>query len=178
MRQNRAQILPDQFPGDGRLHRFGSIHTALKLGALAKYLHAYTLALKNLPFVLHYVDAFAGTGMCDIRIGGNLLRVPGSASIAIDCDPAFHKLIFIERSRRKVKALHLLKDAAASRDITVIRADANRTLPACLSALNSRRDRAIVFLDPFGMQVEWQTLEYIASTKFVDLLYLFPLSGL
>jgi three-Cys-motif partner protein len=33
----------------------------------------------------------------------------------------------------------------------------------------------VVFLDPYGMQVEWATIETLAKTKAVDLWYLFPL---
>ncbi len=159
-------------------NRFGSLHTQIKLEALGKYLHAYTKVLKTLPFTLHYLDAFAGTGTCEIKVGDKRLTIPGSAAIAIECTPPFHKLVFIEKSRRKVKALQRLKDADSTRDVTVIPDDANKALPACLAKLNFRSDRAIVFLDPFGMQVEWETLRRIASTKFTDLLYLFPLSGL
>jgi three-Cys-motif partner protein len=33
----------------------------------------------------------------------------------------------------------------------------------------------VVFLDPYGMQVEWATIEAIAATKAIDLWILFPL---
>ncbi len=33
----------------------------------------------------------------------------------------------------------------------------------------------MVFLDPYGMQVEWSTIEALAATKAIDLWYLFPL---
>ena len=33
----------------------------------------------------------------------------------------------------------------------------------------------MLFLDPYGMQVEWQTIEAIAKTKAIDLWLLFPL---
>lgn len=36
----------------------------------------------------------------------------------------------------------------------------------------------MVFLDPFGATVDWQTLEAIARTKALDVWYLFPLFGL
>jgi three-Cys-motif partner protein len=36
-------------------------------------------------------------------------------------------------------------------------------------------NRAVVFLDPYGMQVEWATLKALAETKAVDLWLLFPL---
>lgn len=37
------------------------------------------------------------------------------------------------------------------------------------------RHRALVFLDPFGMQVEWKTIELIAKTEAIDLWLLFPI---
>ncbi len=38
-----------------------------------------------------------------------------------------------------------------------------------------RRHRAVLFLGPFGMQVEWETIEAIAATRAIDLWLLFPL---
>jgi three-Cys-motif partner protein len=38
-----------------------------------------------------------------------------------------------------------------------------------------KKERAVVFLDPFGMQVKWDTVATLASTGPVDLWYLFPL---
>ena len=35
--------------------------------------------------------------------------------------------------------------------------------------------RAVLFLDPYGMQVDWTTIEAIARTKAIDLWVLFPL---
>jgi len=35
--------------------------------------------------------------------------------------------------------------------------------------------RAVLFLDPYGMQVEWETLEAVAATRAIDLWLLFPL---
>lgn len=104
--------------------------------------------------------------------------VPGSASIAIGCTPKFRKMIFIEKSSRRVKALERLKNATPERHISIIRDDANTALPVCLRTLDPRQDRAIVFLDPYGMQVEWSTLRQIAASALTDLWYLFPLSGL
>lgn len=36
-------------------------------------------------------------------------------------------------------------------------------------------NRAVVFLDPYGMETEWKTIELIAQTKAIDLWILFPL---
>jgi three-Cys-motif partner protein len=144
---------------------------------VGRYLPAYTTALQNTAFTLHYIDAFAGTGVCHIKLGGQRLMVPGSASIAMTCEPPFHRMVFIEKARSKARALDRLKERAPDRNITVIRGDANAAIPAYLQSL-TRRDRAIVFLDPFGMEVAWSTLEKITASRVVDLWYLFPLFGL
>jgi three-Cys-motif partner protein len=41
--------------------------------------------------------------------------------------------------------------------------------------MNWQKNRAIVFLDPYGMSVEWATVETIGKTKAADLWILFPL---
>jgi three-Cys-motif partner protein len=171
-------MAPQQSPHDAALHRFGAKHTLIKLDAIERYLPAYTTALKNWSFTTHYIDAFAGTGVCHIKADGGRLMVPGSASIALACDPPFHKIVFIEQSRRKAQALERLKQAAPQRDIKIKRGDANEELPAYLATLSQLRDRAIVFLDPFGMELEWSTLVQIAQSRLTDLWYLFPLSGI
>lgn len=159
-----------------RRHRFGAEHTNEKLAALRSYLPAYTTALGR-RFTLHYVDAFAGTGECVIKIAGKELTVPGSASIAIDCKPPFHKMLFIELSAARAQELERLRNTVPHRDISIIQEDANVALPTYLKTLK-RADRAVVFLDPYGMTVDWATLDRVASSKLADVWYLFPLSGL
>ena len=157
---------------------FGAEHTQIKLGALFSYLPAYTTALANRAFRLHYVDAFAGTGKCTIRIGGREKTIPGSAWLALECKPQFHKLVFIEEAPSKVRELQALvaDPQFAGRDCTIQRGDANELLPAYLAQLGPA-DRAIVNLDPFGMDVHWSTLEKIAASRIADVFYLFPLSS-
>jgi three-Cys-motif partner protein len=165
-------------PNKEDLHRFGSVHTILKLETLAKYLPAYTQALKNTRFRLHYVDAFAGSGVCHVKVGiGSRLMVPGSASIAIDCAPPFHHMVFIEKTPRRALALQRLKQRAPERNITIVQGDANAALPLYVRRLNAN-DRALVFLDPYGMQLEWGVLRELAASRITDLWYLFPLSAL
>lgn len=100
MRHGLRQSRSPGMSSDEHRHRFGAEHTKEKLQALQDYLPAYTTALGR-RFTLHYIDAFAGTGECVIRIAGQDLTVPGSASIAIDCKPPFHKMVFIELSAHR-----------------------------------------------------------------------------
>ena len=53
--------------------------------------------------------------------------------------------------------------------------EANQYLLEWCKATDWRRTRAVVFLDPYGMQVEWALLQEIARTRAIDLWFLFPL---
>jgi len=52
--------------------------------------------------------------------------------------------------------------------------DANLWLKAWCAKQNWRTQRAVVFLDPYGMSVDWATIEAIAKTQAIDLWVLFP----
>lgn len=167
--------------------KFGGSHTEQKLAALEKYLRAYTTALKRQRFKLVYLDAFAGTGEIELTTeSAPLLEgidrtniVEGSVLRALRCEPRFDEFIFVEKSRSKVRALQKLKETnpeVADR-IDIRRGDANDQLNAFCKERDWRKWRAVVFLDPFGNQVAWSTIETLARTNAVDLWYLFP-SGL
>lgn len=170
-------------------HEFGSQATELKLSVVEAYLRAFTTALRRKFPELWYIDAFAGTGERIERIparrGGLLgptqestIRRRGSAKIAIDVDPPFDRLIFVERRPRAVEALNELREQHPDRNIEVIAGDANVEIPRRLKSVNWRRIRAVMFLDPYGMSVSWETLKAIAETGAIDVWFLFSLSGL
>src|SRR4051812_47778072 len=98
-------------------HEFGGQHTELKLSIVEGYLRAYTTALRPHFKALWYVDAFAGTGSRTVRTESKpagLIEEPvsvqvetrrGSAQIALDINPPFDFLVFIEKNRSYVAAL-------------------------------------------------------------------------
>jgi three-Cys-motif partner protein len=169
-------------------HIFGSPATELKLSVVEAYLRAYTTALRGKFPELWYIDAFAGTGERTeiiparreglFRQQSAIITRRGSAKIALDVAPPFAKLIFVEKRRQAVKALCALRDEQPGRDIQVIGGDANVEIPKLIKFVNWRRIRAVMFLDPYGMNVGWETLEAIAKTRAIDVWFLFSLSGL
>ena len=171
-------------------HEFGGQHTELKLSIIEGYLRAFTTALRPHFKHLWYVDAFAGTGSRTVRSdykGASLIEGPteeiveqrrGSAQIAIDTRPSFDFLVFIETNKNYVAALNELAAKNPRRRIVIAEEDSNIALKR-LVATNSWQDkRAVVFLDPYGMEVEWSTLEALAKTEAIDVWFLFPLAGL
>jgi three-Cys-motif partner protein len=171
-------------------HEFGGQHTELKLSIVESYLSAFTLALRPYFKNLWYVDAFAGTGTRTVRTerrGATLVEMPieeaverrrGSAQIALDVRPEFDFLIFIEKNRNYVAALNDLAARNLQRKIVVAEEDANSALRSLLANNSWKDKRAVVFLDPYGMEVEWSTLAALAATQAIDVWFLFPLAGL
>ena len=159
---------------------YGGPWTKQKLEILGKYLDAYTTALKNKPFHLMYVDAFAGTGAVPLGDGGSI--IDGSASIAIKIsDKPFDKLIFIEQDEDQCESLNNLRDKHHPRSIEVVCDDANNYLRNfCASWRNtySLDWRGVLFFDPFATQVEWATVKAVAATEAFDTLILFPVASI
>lgn len=163
-------------------HRFGGEWTTRKLDVLSRYLTAYTTALRNQPFTTGYIDAFAGTGYRTMRareedLSSELLfpdlattesqaLLDGSARLALQIDPPFDRYVFIERNRDRGEALEALRDDFPThRDRISIRTDeANRAIRE-MCARDWSNHRAVLFLDPYGTQVEWETIEAIAARK-------------
>jgi three-Cys-motif partner protein len=160
------------------------MHTVEKLRVLENYLAAYQRVMKNTAFETIFFDAFAGTGEIPVEESGGLFQdveeadpfIEGSARRALGVNPPFTKYIFVERSRRKAALLQALKSEFAylSPRIQVERADANIAVERFCSSTNWKQARAVMFLDPFGNQVGWNTIEAIARTRAIDLWYLFP----
>lgn len=159
-------------------HAFGGIWTFIKLEALGKYLQAFNNALSKQNFTRLYIDAFAGTGRCDITVDGETERIDGSARRALATQPRFHRYCFIDRSAKRLDALKALESQYPDKPIELIAGDANSALKALCEKIAWRNTRAVLFLDPYGMHVEWATLESIAKTGAIDVWYLFPYSGL
>jgi three-Cys-motif partner protein len=172
-------------------HSFGGDWTTEKLERVRKYLVAYATIMNKQHFQFAYIDAFAGTGYrtkqksadSSESIFPQLLEdesqgfLDGSARIALQVEPKFHKYIFIESDPKRYAALESLKDEypALSNDILLENSDANVYLKDLCTNRNWTSRRAVLFLDPYGMQVTWETIEAIAHTKAIDLWILFPL---
>jgi three-Cys-motif partner protein len=178
-------------------HAFGGDWTEDKLSRLAKYLAAYRKILGRNPkaryFTTWYVDAFAGTGSRIVReapvseptLLDSVYKDPetivyrdGSAKIALGLDSPFNQYLFVEKSKTRADVLRSEIQKSYPKLLNRCQfesGDANVSISDWCSERDWNKERAVVFLDPYGMQVEWRTVEALAATKAVDLWYLFPL---
>ena len=172
--------------------QFGGNWTEEKLERVREYLTAYTTALKNQSFHLRYIDAFAGTGYRILKENEESAELmfpemsepgvqeflDGSARIALEVQPRFDTYIFIEKDQDRFSKLEKLREdfAHLNTRIELVQEDANTYVQELYRYDWFRSSlRAVLFLDPYGMEVKWQTIESIAKTKAIDLWILFPL---
>lgn len=164
---------------------WGGPWTDARLNALGNYLKAYVTALSGQRFALIYIDAFAGAGQYrrpgsgasegDPEIDDELFR-RGSPRRALEVG-GFGRYVFIEKSSRNTRLLEQLRRDYPDRRITVLRGDANRSVPELLSAIDwDGPNRGVIYFDPFGLQLRWATLEAVAKTK-LDVWLLFPIGA-
>ena len=167
---------------------FGGAHTLKKLKIIEEYLGLFSLALKNQQFDRIYIDAFAGSGEIPGKISKDQETlfsenfrnekqavVKGSAQRAMDLKTPFNRYIFIDK---KASNIEELKERFSRHNrfklCEFYCADANSKLKELCASINWGKNRAVVFLDPYGNQVTWKTIEVLARTKALDLWYLFP----
>jgi three-Cys-motif partner protein len=175
---------------------FGDEHTKKKLETVEKYLSAYATALKYSPFKLLYVDACAGSGSSvpkatleptnpdQVSLDGLSPPVAdtdaiivGSAIRALGVNPPFHKYLLNDTKQSNVDALRssIRDDFPFLADrVELTRLDANEMLRNLCASQDWNETRAVVFLDPFGLQIDYETLELLGQTKAVDVWYLVP----
>jgi three-Cys-motif partner protein len=201
MAVNKALAIARETRSHMAEQKFGGNWTETKLARLQQYLVAYRTIFSSNPraqyFTTWYVDAFAGTGSRSeptASPGKKVTRLieiedvyddadlkgyrEGSASIALRLPDPFHKYLFIEKSKARADEL----EAVIKRDhpalfprCTLRVGDANAVLREWCRQRDWKKERAVVFLDPYGMQVEWETIQTLGMTAAVDLWYLFPL---
>lgn len=172
------------------MQEFGSHSwTEDKLDRVGRYLPAFTTALKNSGFHLYYIDAFAGGGWMRYERAEESTLLPGlelpkirefsegSALRAISVEPSFDRYFFVEKH---APTLNSLRAAIEDSNPTIVPkcsfdcGDANVELQKLPDLLRGGGKRAVLFLDPFGAEVDWATLEVLAQVPGFDVWYLFP----
>ena len=155
-------------------NKFGDIRTEIKLAVIAEYAELYVKALSGkFNPKKHYIDCFSGTGEVEIDTGNS---IDGSARIMLDKDfQCFH---FVEKNSYYIKQLeNQLRDNEKFNKCIFYNADVNVALPNIVDGID-RSHRALIFLDPFGLQVKWSTIEKLREFKFLDVFCLSPVQAI
>ena len=170
-----------------------------KLECLRKYLSAYTTILRRRGFKGYfYVDAFAGPGSLRIRLQQehsaaqlSLLEtaqyaaddddearyLAGSPRTALGIQHPFTDYVFLEVDPDRTAQLRGLKaEFSDEARIHIRKTDCNTYLCKLMRDMSGQwgQWRGVVFLDPFGMQVPWDTITKLGATGAIEVLINFP----
>lgn len=153
----------------GGIKRSWGPWTEIKLDALSKYLHAFSVACSGKASRTLYLDLFAGAAENTSRTTG--LEVSGSALRALQTNPPFTKLLLSELHPTKASSLEdALRAKFPGRDVEVLAGDCNVVIPARLGEL-ARRDSgwrltpSFAFIDQYSAEIHWDTLRFLAEFR-------------
>lgn len=173
---------------------FGGEWTVQKLNIIEKYLESYSNALKNQRVKKIYVDGFAGSGRTELKNNNESLQgvqedllgdmfvcnsntiVQGSPLLSLKYN--FDRYYFLELNEERIAELKdtIKREYPYKIDkVHFITGDSNENLLDVVSQITVY-DRCLMFLDPYALELKWDTLEKISQCGVVDLWYLFPLS--
>lgn len=159
-----------------RQNEFGGFWTERKIEIFIKYLHAYLMIMKNTKFKLIYFDGFAGSGYIETKdeslIEGVAIKVL-SISESIEFD-IYYLVELDEKKSRKLKELLSNIFPEKKEKTFVVPEDCNKKLKDLSKFLKINKNfRAIVFIDPKGMQLKWDSIKIFEKLG-VDLWILIP----
>lgn len=180
--------------------KFGGAWTKQKLLIIEEYLKSYAMVLKNFKVKKIYIDAFAGSGITDLsqefendntysffdmyenlqccQMGNEKTIIEGSALLSLKYD--FDEYYFLELDKKRISELeNNIKEKFPSKITKVhfINGDSNEELKIILNSITVY-DRCLMFLDPYSLEANWDTLKAIANGSGNDVWYLFPLNAL
>jgi three-Cys-motif partner protein len=174
-----------------------SVEALIKLD---RFLKDYTESLDRKAWCrrYHYIDAFSGSGTnieaenhsrsneCDCLVaiaeyGQNQHEhvefTRHSPITAVEIDRPFRSYTFIEQSLRRNHLIETISKEFSALKIRVVRESCEGYLRRLTMRTEWKSQRALLFLDPFRMLINWETLALLAQTKAIEILFIFPVGA-
>jgi three-Cys-motif partner protein len=174
MTWNKNSILNEP-PSDD----WGGPWTEKKLQAFSRYVSAYLTIMKKFPYwETIYFDGFAGSGTKEKEAKTELYQqlkiteaeertYKGAAErvLTLKDDLSFNYYYFIDKKEESLTKLKTKLKDIKGKKIEFRSGDANKWIKELAKALKTKEYTALVFLDPFGMQIDWSSIEELKGTR-------------
>ncbi len=146
--------------------------TERKIRIVSKYAKPYSQIISSKNLRAYYIDGFSGGGVHIRKETGE--RVLSTARRILQIEPRFERYIFVDFDPHKAQAMQ--RACNGRDDAQVICADANMVLPSEIfpQVRYDEYKRALCFLDPYKMLLDWQVLKAAASTRAIEVFIHFP----
>lgn len=161
------------------VEEWGGSWTERKLNAFSKYVRSYLTIMKKYPYwKTIYFDGFAGSGKREQRKNSNLIKLlkiteeeeqtyKGAAERVLSLpEPGFDYYYLIDKNEQSLRKLkEKFGKAFKDKKIEYRADDANLQLKKLAQALKTKKYAALIFLDPFGMQINWESIAELKETR-------------
>ncbi len=172
---------------DGLPTRGGQDYAKDKLTILKGYIARFTTAMKDKKWrTLNYIDLQAGPGKNVLSPSGDILL--GSPLLALTTRFPFASLFLVEMGITEYDALETRVDASdRSTSAKLFNEDSNVAVDTVVEHINQIDSEYrpgiwpclnLAFLDPEGLEVEWETVKKLASLQRMDLIINFSTNGI
>ena len=172
--RNPASDEPLRVEDDGLYLPEISDHSLRKIRVHNRYARMFTTAMRS-KWDLAYVGLYSGAGRALVKQTGEIVET--SALSALRQPHPFAKYIFVDREQKCTDALTARWPRVASgANVEVIQKDVNASIAEVRKRLPvSRRLLTFCFIDPFNIQLEFETIRQLSDLK-IDFLILLMLS--
>jgi len=150
-----------------------------KLDYLARYINGFETSMRSKWPVRNFIDLLAGPGKNKIRETSAILL--GSPLIALTTPYPFTGYFFVDRSEENTRALNQRCTVSPIYDRVNIRTgDCNKEVDAIIRKIKPDDSRSLnlAFLDPEGFELQWATIEKLASVRRMDLIINYSQMGI
>jgi three-Cys-motif partner protein len=144
----------------------------IKLAILDAYAKPYNQILHKNGFKTIYIDGFAGAG--HHRAKGSERVIEGSPQRALNVEPPFGFLHFVDIDEARVAQLK--KISSGRPNVCVHQGDCNNVLVNGVfpTVSYANRERALCILDPYGLDLNWETIRAAGESKVIEIFLNFP----
>ena len=147
-----------------------------KYSLMGGYCEIFNKGIKNLFSNRVYIDLFAGAGFAPMKKKSKILK--SSSLIALSIPTPFTKYILCEKDPEKMDALKKrIHREFPDKDVIYISGDSNMNVQVIIDEIRKLGPSTIsfCFVDPFSLNLHFETIKKIASVGRVDFLILLAL---
>jgi three-Cys-motif partner protein len=148
--------------------------TEVKVEIVQEYAAGFAKIISKIGYFQPvYIDGFAGGGLLLSETTGEI--VEGTPLKIVRLTPPFHEYHFVEKDSSKVAALRAL--VGSEPGVSIHSGDSNEILLGEIlpSMTYASYRKGLLFLDPYGLDIDWRVIEAAGRSRCIDLLLNFPI---